>query len=243
MSQVDDRQELLDLIQRVTTTKWPQGRQEILDHIQRVEDELSKSTVDEVLLESVLSALGRDVEFLKRLHFLNYRGLGHWTEAVVGGSFTAGVVLIGISLYKSSLLLGAFGLLSGIIFAWFQFFDPKRKSFLDLERTYAIAKQALAAGSTRHFQTRFQAPESIQNSVRKQRQSNYRVYLQSDEWQELREMALERAGYRCQICSSTDGLQVHHRTYENIFEEDEEDLTVLCEDCHELFHTHGRLTE
>jgi len=31
-------------------------------------------------------------------------------------------------------------------------------------------------------------------------------------------------------------LHVHHRTYERVFHETLDDLCVLCEDCHELFH-------
>jgi hypothetical protein len=64
----------------------------------------------------------------------------------------------------------------------------------------------------------------------------YRDYLQTPEWQERRQEQLERDGYRCRLCNSTTGLQVHHRTYENRGAEMPGDLTTVCGDCHWGFH-------
>ena len=64
----------------------------------------------------------------------------------------------------------------------------------------------------------------------------YFEYLKSDRWSRKRIDALRRAKNRCQICNSKGKLNVHHRTYERIFKEAKEDLVVLCERCHELFH-------
>jgi 5-methylcytosine-specific restriction endonuclease McrA len=64
----------------------------------------------------------------------------------------------------------------------------------------------------------------------------YKEYLLSDEWKKKRKAVLKRAGYRCQLCNSNENLHVHHRTYENIFHEDLGDLTVLCGNCHKIFH-------
>ena len=64
----------------------------------------------------------------------------------------------------------------------------------------------------------------------------YDEYLQTPEWSEKREKALRRAEHRCQICNSSGFLHVHHRTYENRGDERLEDLAVLCEDCHKLYH-------
>lgn len=69
----------------------------------------------------------------------------------------------------------------------------------------------------------------------------YRDYLQTDEWQVRRAAALRNADNRCQVCNSGGRLNVHHRTYERRGIELESDLTVLCADCHELFHQHGKL--
>jgi len=64
----------------------------------------------------------------------------------------------------------------------------------------------------------------------------YQDYLKSEAWQGKRKLALERAKYACQLCSSPNNLQVHHRTYERIGNELLEDLTVLCDGCHKHFH-------
>jgi 5-methylcytosine-specific restriction endonuclease McrA len=64
----------------------------------------------------------------------------------------------------------------------------------------------------------------------------YRAYLQSEEWAAKRDAALERAEHRCQLCNSEHDLTVHHRTYERLGNERDADLTVLCKECHYLFH-------
>lgn len=70
---------------------------------------------------------------------------------------------------------------------------------------------------------------------------SYPDYLDSEEWRERRSWAIEDAGGRCQVCNSPDQLHVHHRTYERRGYEAPGDLTVLCAECHELFHKNGRV--
>jgi len=69
----------------------------------------------------------------------------------------------------------------------------------------------------------------------------YEKYLETSHWKHKRKMALERARYRCQVCNSNMYLNVHHRTYENLGNEQLEDLTVLCRDCHSLYHHQGEI--
>lgn len=64
----------------------------------------------------------------------------------------------------------------------------------------------------------------------------YADYLRTWHWYEIREKALERAGERCELCNSTTRLQVHHKSYENIWREELEDVIVLCRRCHAKFH-------
>lgn len=64
----------------------------------------------------------------------------------------------------------------------------------------------------------------------------YHEYLKSIAWQIIRRLALARAHFRCVICNTDQNLHVHHRTYERFGKENIEDLTVLCEGCHKLFH-------
>lgn len=73
------------------------------------------------------------------------------------------------------------------------------------------------------------------------RKTEYQEYLRSPKWQATREQALARAGYRCQVCNRSDQLQVHHRTYANLGNELPNDLTVLCDPCHDRFHAGGNM--
>lgn len=88
------------------------------------------------------------------------------------------------------------------------------------------AIEALNAEPVRHHRVR----------VAELRRMAYHEYLLSEEWQETRRRALERALFRCQSCDRRDGLQVHHRTYERVGEESADDLLVLCEVCHARVH-------
>lgn len=73
-------------------------------------------------------------------------------------------------------------------------------------------------------------------SNKEKRKIEYQEYLNSDHWKEIRLKALNRAGNRCQLCSSRGSLNVHHNTYKNKGNEDLKDLVVLCRECHAKFH-------
>ncbi len=60
----------------------------------------------------------------------------------------------------------------------------------------------------------------------------YSEYLLSDPWKGRRIKALHIANHQCAACSSSESLQVHHLTYERLFNENQDDLMVLCELCH-----------
>lgn len=64
----------------------------------------------------------------------------------------------------------------------------------------------------------------------------YQDYLKSAHWRGIRHYALLRADYRCQLCNSTQRLEVHHRTYEGKGNEDYRDVIALCHECHAKFH-------
>lgn len=71
--------------------------------------------------------------------------------------------------------------------------------------------------------------------------SYYHDYLKSERWSYTARAAKRRVGYKCQVCNSSDEtLDAHHRTYERLGDERDEDITVLCRTCHGLFHAHKR---
>ena len=66
----------------------------------------------------------------------------------------------------------------------------------------------------------------------------YHEYLKSNDWKLKREEALDVYGKSCDVCySEKDGLHVHHMTYKNIFNENMQDLQILCPSCHEKEHS------
>ena len=71
-------------------------------------------------------------------------------------------------------------------------------------------------------------------------EAKYQAYLLSNEWKETKEKAYKFHWSVCMKCRAETNLQVHHATYENIYDEKLTDLCILCETCHELFHkTYG----
>lgn len=66
----------------------------------------------------------------------------------------------------------------------------------------------------------------------------YREYLLSQEWQDIRADILERDNHMCQMCGSKNFLQVHHINGKYRFHESEhpESLVTLCDTCHKAIH-------
>ena len=64
----------------------------------------------------------------------------------------------------------------------------------------------------------------------------YNKYLQSPEWEAKRQAVLKRDEYKCVKCGSQDELQVHHLTYDHVYNEPLKDLITLCKKCHYKTH-------
>jgi len=65
---------------------------------------------------------------------------------------------------------------------------------------------------------------------------SYDEYLRSEHWQEVRKATLAAANNRCQWCGSRVALHIHHKTYDNIGHEHDDDLLVVCRECHDKIH-------
>jgi len=66
----------------------------------------------------------------------------------------------------------------------------------------------------------------------------YADYLQTPEWRRRRDRALARALWSCEWpeCRSKQRLEVHHKTYEHLGDELDQELGVLCEAHHRELH-------
>jgi len=68
------------------------------------------------------------------------------------------------------------------------------------------------------------------------RQYEYRAYLTTPLWKEIREKAINHYGPICNRCGQY-GTDVHHKTYERVGGDEKiEDLEVMCRGCHEAHH-------
>ena len=71
------------------------------------------------------------------------------------------------------------------------------------------------------------------------RKMDYKEYLETGEWTERAKIMRARFENRCQACNRHKNevqLEVHHRTYERRGNEKPTDLTVLCQECHQMVH-------
>ena len=60
----------------------------------------------------------------------------------------------------------------------------------------------------------------------------YKKYIQSHEWRKKAKIAKDLAGNKCEQCGSTGPLEVHHLSYNNLYQEHFYDVKVLCDPCH-----------
>ena len=65
-----------------------------------------------------------------------------------------------------------------------------------------------------------------------------RIRLEADAYRRLHREILERDGWRCQVCGSLRGLEVHHVQLRSQAGEDTDDnLITLCSACHRRIHS------
>ena len=68
------------------------------------------------------------------------------------------------------------------------------------------------------------------------RKGEYSDYLNSPKWKGIRRDVLIRDKYLCQGCLRNKATQVHHLTYENIYDELMFQLVSVCDACHRKIH-------
>lgn len=75
--------------------------------------------------------------------------------------------------------------------------------------------------------------------------SEYRAYLDSPEWQNIRERILCRDAFQCRMCGAKTNLHVHHMNGKYRFNEANhpECLMVLCENCHTFIHSYWKICD
>lgn len=69
-----------------------------------------------------------------------------------------------------------------------------------------------------------------------ERRAQYQQYLRTPHWRRVRIGYFKRHPKMCFVCTGTERIQLHHRTYENLGYEPFDDLVPLCLRCHQLVH-------
>jgi hypothetical protein len=69
---------------------------------------------------------------------------------------------------------------------------------------------------------------------------SYQAYINSPIWRKKVEEYFSRHRRRCWLCGTTDKIQLHHQTYENMGREEDSDLLPVCETHHRAIHEYHR---
>jgi hypothetical protein len=92
----------------------------------------------------------------------------------------------------------------------------------------------IAEAELKAFQIKYLA--SIRRQAKQPESISYAEYLQTEWWDKVRRARLRIAGYQCELCKAKTKLHVHHKTYDNLWNEKREDVMALCPDCHAFLH-------
>jgi len=68
------------------------------------------------------------------------------------------------------------------------------------------------------------------------RKKEYRDYLESDHWQNLRKEAFAKYGSICSACCEAPAKSVHHLRYLSFYNITVEDVRPVCGKCHSTIH-------
>lgn len=86
----------------------------------------------------------------------------------------------------------------------------------------------------------FKYLQSLKLSIHEKRNEEffeeYNEYLKTPSWRKIRQKVLERDNHTCQGCLENKATEVHHKTYEHVFDEFAFELVSLCSDCHRKYH-------
>ena len=65
-------------------------------------------------------------------------------------------------------------------------------------------------------------------------------YMNSEDWKSIREYVMKKYNGKCYCCKEP-ATDVHHETYERLFQEIPSDLKPLCRACHKAHHDRAGL--
>lgn len=90
-------------------------------------------------------------------------------------------------------------------------------------------------------QTEYEKWEAIKKETKSSKKA-HKFYLKTKHWHARRLQILERDNHQCQACGDTTSLHVHHKRYNHLWAEHDDDLITLCEECHRTTHHYGKIS-
>lgn len=107
-------------------------------------------------------------------------------------------------------------------------------SFYRLKDGYNLKE--VKAGIDKFTFAFYRKVKKTQKKLFKSNKTNkYRKYLHSYKWMKIKNR-IKRERKTCEKCGSNNMLEIHHIHYDNIFNEKDEDLMLLCKKCHAKEH-------
>ena len=65
-----------------------------------------------------------------------------------------------------------------------------------------------------------------------QHSAEYDAYMNSEKWRKRKARLFSKRGRVCEMCGATAQIEVHHKDYTRLCHEIDDDLLVVCHDCH-----------
>jgi hypothetical protein len=62
--------------------------------------------------------------------------------------------------------------------------------------------------------------------------AEYTEYMQSKKWAGRKRRLFNKRGYACEMCGAHGPVEVHHKNYDRLGKELDEDLLIVCKECH-----------
>ena len=103
---------------------------------------------------------------------------------------------------------------------------------LESNKSRMTTKQLL----NKYYKKKKKSKQKVKRNRLKTFKSRYFDYLKSKKWAQIKLDLYESRGKQCEVCESKRNVQVHHLSYKNVFNEEPEDLILLCKNCHEKEH-------
>ena len=72
----------------------------------------------------------------------------------------------------------------------------------------------------------------MSNEWRERWRKRYKRHIGSKQWRTTKQRLLLERGAQCQRCGRGPPLTLHHKTYERFGRERDDDLELVCEECH-----------